>query len=586
MLSVTDRVSRVKLGDFKMPITVKDFNVEQLSSDRLQVSLSSENRWLIGLIVDYLTRLNSNCHVKAKDAFKISYLGAELVNDADNANRLLKEIKRDLSTKTIMAACRLCYYDVAVRRGKYSYKNTDFRNLSKQDILNIRVLVNRNLAYFKKQNAIVDFGVTFDGGYTDLVTSGDCDYLTDDGLWDLKVTDKKLNNVNILQLLAYYTLGMHSHKVLRFKKISYIGIANPLLNLVYYFDLRSLSNAQLDDISNFLLGYQHSKQPANWYKQHELDLSVIYDVVDESFVHLDKLNNFSIDDFDDGIFDISINDYCSFYAPKLNRSLLAGNNGFVFARPKFTYTKKIKLIKHNGYVMFVSISPKGSVTLLRGGQKKKLNHSLEYYYENLSKYASIVLSYFKPYWDSVTLFCRQLRALSVNTSNIDPLSNSFVSGYLHGSIIDLNFFNHLYINPSDMRIYPYHADSEFSRDVYLSVLDLFENTFSLPVVNNFKQALLDGDFPLSIDNDYETLMLSSNSSDKHLLLQQANKLITYKVNDRHNADLHFMTGTDFYKNSIILYYLQSIYDYHWVTLWSDSLLKSSDNGNLLRLLSE
>lgn len=53
-------------------------------------------------------------------------------------------------------------------------------------------------------------GFTFDGGYTDRVTSGDGDLLTVDGLWDLKVSRWPPNPTYTLQLLVYWRLGLHS----------------------------------------------------------------------------------------------------------------------------------------------------------------------------------------------------------------------------------------------------------------------------------------------------------------------------------------------------------------------------------------
>ena len=53
-------------------------------------------------------------------------------------------------------------------------------------------------------------GFTFDGGYTDRVTSGDGDLLTADGLWDLKVSRWPPNPTYTLQLLVYWRLGLHS----------------------------------------------------------------------------------------------------------------------------------------------------------------------------------------------------------------------------------------------------------------------------------------------------------------------------------------------------------------------------------------
>lgn len=50
--------------------------------------------------------------------------------------------------------------------------------------------------------------------------------------------------------------------------------------------------------------------------------------------------------------------------------------------------KKLFMIKHSGIYMFLMQSPKGRLSVLNGGTIKNVkNHSLEYFYENLTNYA-------------------------------------------------------------------------------------------------------------------------------------------------------------------------------------------------------
>ena len=58
----------------------------------------------------------------------------------------------------------------------------------------------------KMYGPVVKDGFTFDGGYTDIVTAGDGDFLTFDTLWDFKVSIKPPTNANTLQLLMYYIM--------------------------------------------------------------------------------------------------------------------------------------------------------------------------------------------------------------------------------------------------------------------------------------------------------------------------------------------------------------------------------------------
>lgn len=584
MASVTKRISQIELSKFDMPIKVSDFVIEKIDNDNLTVDIPIDKRWLVGLAVDYLVRLNSNPSVRPTDAFNISLQGAKLVNETSKALKLINSLNNDLESKTIKAACKLCGYDVALRQDPLFYKNIDEINPSATLISSIRVLVERTLHYLSYYGGIKEYGTTFEGGYTDLVDSGDCDYLTGNGLWDLKITDKQMTNTFILQLLAYYTLGMHSERVDTFKRIKSIGIINPLRSEVYYFKLYKLSNSILNFISHTLLGYKLAPHASEWYKQHEVDQQKVYRDIKGSIF---EFTDFNIDNYPDGIHDITINDYCTYYVPKIAVARILN-----VAKPKFTYTKSIKFIKRDGYVMFVSVSPKGSLALLRGGKRKLLRHPLKYYYDNLPQYVSSVLSVFKNYWDALNSLKKGLRALSLNKEEknkalsnymrrhpdahkfiamMDIYEKNTIRGHLHGSIIDLSFRDHLYINPINKTIHAYHADDSHSRDVYPSISALLNKNFSKAISTRFNQALIGGKFPLAISGGKEQLLLETKANDKQIIVTKAKEL-PVKIPENKSVKPQRMTGDEMYKTSIALYYLQSIYDYHWITEWDEELL--------------
>lgn len=584
MASVTKRISQIELSKFDMPIKVSDFVIEKIDNDNLTVDIPIDKRWLVGLAVDYLVRLNSNPSVKPIDAFNISLQGAKLVNETSKALKLINSLNNDLESKTIKAACKLCGYDVALRQAPLFYKNIDEINPSATLISSIRVLVERTLHYLSYYGGIKEYGTTFEGGYTDLVDSGDCDYLTGNGLWDLKITDKQMTNTFILQLLAYYTLGMHSERVDTFKRIKSIGIINPLRSEVYYFKLYKLSNSILNFISHTLLGYKLAPHASEWYKQHEVDQQKVYRDIKGSIF---EFTDFNIDNYPDGIHDITINDYCTYYVPKIAVARILN-----VAKPKFTYTKSIKFIKRDGYVMFVSVSLKGSLALLRGGKRKLLRHPLKYYYDNLPQYVSSVLSVFRNYWDALNSLKKGLRALSLNKEEknkalsnymrrhpdahkfiamMDIYEKNTIRGHLHGSIIDLSFRDHLYINPIDKTIHAYHADDSYSRDVYPSISALLNKNFSKAISTRFNQALIGGKFPLAISGGKEQLLLETKANDKQIIVTKAKEL-PVKIPENKSVKPQRMTGDEMYKTSIALYYLQSIYDYHWITEWDEELL--------------
>ena len=74
---------------------------------------------IIGMAVDYLSRINMGD--TKEEAFKISLIGAQIIQQLDKAQKLLKKIK-GLDDNSIVAACKLVGYDVCFRAGINFFK--------------------------------------------------------------------------------------------------------------------------------------------------------------------------------------------------------------------------------------------------------------------------------------------------------------------------------------------------------------------------------------------------------------------------------------------------------------------------------
>lgn len=206
---------------------------------------------LVGLTVDYMTRFTIGAAVE--DAFKISLLGAEVINQTTYARKLLGKV-RCLDDTSLTAACKLSGYDVCFRAGIMGYRPVEEISPDIQTIANIRTMVNRGVEFFKQYGPIVKDGFTFEGGYTNLVSSGDGDFLTQDTLWDFKVSNKGPTNAHTLQLLMYYLMGIHSeHK--EFENIKQLGVFNPRLNNIYLLEISDISSDTINEVSKEVIGY-------------------------------------------------------------------------------------------------------------------------------------------------------------------------------------------------------------------------------------------------------------------------------------------------------------------------------------------
>ena len=249
MYTVTQRVKQFKQprGGFINP---KQFTVIHTEDDRIlnpeNISASS-----VGTAVDYLTRFLLG--TDKEKAFQIPIWGAMRVKDFDYCYDLMERVT-GVDDDSIFAVCQMTGYDVAVRAGLMYYKPVDEIQPDTATIDNIRTMVNRSIAFWKQYGPVVMDGFTFEGGYTEIISSGDGDYLTTDTLWDFKVLSSSPKSIHTLQLLVYYLMGMHSVHP-EFKRIKRLGIFNPRLNNVYLLDIDAIPASVIETVSSEVIGY-------------------------------------------------------------------------------------------------------------------------------------------------------------------------------------------------------------------------------------------------------------------------------------------------------------------------------------------
>lgn len=249
MFSVTKRVNMISQPKGGI-LPIKMFFEEKLE-DNLILQKENLSPVIIGLAVDYLSRYMSNGNVL--DSFKISLLGSSVIHEEKLAKKLINSIN-GLDDDSIISACKLVGFDVCFRLSISGYKDVRTILPDKATINNIRILVNRCVNFEKKYGPVIADGLTFEGGYTDIISSGDCDFITKDTLWDMKVSVNKPKSTHTLQLLVYYLMGIHSSNK-EFNNIKRIGIFNPRLNCVYICDIKDISEDIISYVENEVIGY-------------------------------------------------------------------------------------------------------------------------------------------------------------------------------------------------------------------------------------------------------------------------------------------------------------------------------------------
>jgi len=168
----------------------------------------------------------------------------------------------------------------------------------------------------------------------------------------------------------------------------------------------------------------------------------------------------SFRDYEDGIHLVSHDQYRDFYSG-LWMSVTMNRKG------------QIILLKRSGLYFFLFRNDKGNLMVLNGGAISKAKHDVDYYYNHMAEYADNLRSFFDDYNS-------KLNELSDAVKRIGGLGN------IHGCIVDVSFYDHLYFNPVDRKVTPYHAIDIIEKYVYDSVPSLLANN-NLLCFENIKQ---------------------------------------------------------------------------------------------------
>lgn len=152
--------------------------------------------------------------------------------------------------------------------------------------------------------------------------------------------------------------------------------------------------------------------------------------------------------YDDGIYEIDSYQYISF---------LHGKN----ISADFSRDGKLIMLKKNGYYCFIYDTGK-SLCILNGGSLKKLNsNSINYYYDNMDKQIALLSKPFNKY-------SKILNSISKEIIDFGGL------GRIHGFIVDIDYFNHVYLNPFDLQITCYYALDIIEKYVYSDISHLLK----------------------------------------------------------------------------------------------------------------
>lgn len=130
--------------------------------------------------------------------------------------------------------------------------------------------------------------------------------------------------------------------------------------------------------------------------------------------------------------------------------------------PSLNFDGDIFAIKWQEYFMFV-VQKKSNLYLLDGGKQLKMQNDVSYYLYWLPTYISNISSTYKNYWYIISKISKEIKYIGGN-------------GTIHGCIVDIDTYHHVYWNPLDGTITPYFALSTTNKVTYSNLEQLIKNT--------------------------------------------------------------------------------------------------------------
>lgn len=495
---------------------------------------------LMGTLIDYLTRVLICKDLNAFDLIKTTNRAKPLIR------QLRKEFKdldnKQLTIENLKLIAKLCVLEQEFR----AKKNTEFKHekieFNQKTFDHIQIMLQRTVNFFERFGypALSEFHVSIkliDNMMVEVY--GDGDYLLSNAIVDFKVTDKEPKRDYIRQLLVYYfglnDAELKSNKIKR-DEIKELIIFNPRADKFYKIDLDNVSPNSLNEVNRNInlkllelmdnLKQEEKKEKVN-RKRRSISTKKNAEFLRNPFARLD-----------DGIHRVGREDYLRFYGDKIT---------------SFTYPGQVILLKRNGYYMFFLKSNK-STYLLEGGQRHNISHSLDYYYDNMVAYAERIEQYFSVYHDNINKISKEIRRIGGE-------------GKVHGAIVDIDYLNHIYFEPTDGSFKYYFANDTSSRVVYPSLSKLLEDPNTKVLLDQEKQhkkILLKWNKRKESLLDSNSVKLLTSADTLNNVIYDSKKPIKPQNEEGYNKEMYHKSG--------VLYKIQYIYDDKVIRFWREGIV--------------
>lgn len=221
-----------------------------------------------------------------------------------------------------------------------------------------------------------------------------------------------------------------------------------------------------------------------------------------------------------GIYEISRDDYFVF------------NRG-IGIRMDFNKTEgKLIMLKKNGIYCFFYQNPDEKIYLLNGGATRVLkNQNINYYYETMDILSLAINKAMKNYNDALKEISNSIKSIGGD-------------GRIHGCIVDIDWFNHIYLNPYDGKVSYYYATSMVDKHVYNSLKSL---------LSHHNEKLLEN-YERKNDNDNTTSLVLKNNQIQNVSITE------------------FVPDTFMYSPSRQMLTIQYLTELNVIRFWNDEII--------------
>ena len=207
-------------------------------------------------------------------------------------------------------------------------------------------------------------------------------------------------------------------------------------------------------------------------------------------------------------------------------------------------------LKRDGVYMFVLKSTSG-MCLLEGSSRHKLGYDIDYYFDNLPEYIRKVRCALVPYQKALSMISEEVKAIGG-------------VGKIHGCIVDIDWFNHVYLNPFDGKVTPYFA----------------VDTTDKLIFNNIESLLKSSPFPPQLVDGTSMLVRYSSEAEKEKL-----PILSRNVNKKWDLAKgpQVILDRSIYKPSRNMRSIQYLFDQNVLRIWKDEVLSIEDKDEFNRL---